>query len=191
MLRVITLSSSGSVLHVLTELHRRCAITVVCGEGRPLLEGRRAAAALADQGLTVSCCTDAAVTAALVDADLVLVGADAVGPAGFLNKVGTFGVAAAASFQGVPTYVAATRDKFVMPALWPHLTIADHAATEVWEAPPPSVLVSNPYFELTPLELVAGFITDAGVLDGAMAIQLCESLETPDMRMALERLTAL
>ena len=44
--------------------------------------------------------------------------------------------------------------------------------------------VRNPYFESTPLELVATLITDMGVLDASAAVDVCESVsrdQPPDL----------
>jgi translation initiation factor 2B subunit (eIF-2B alpha/beta/delta family) len=78
-------------------------------------------------------------------------------------------LAAAAAQQGVPLYVVATRDKFVSHGVAGRLVVREGAASEVWEAPPAGVTVRNPYFESTPLELVASLITDIGVIGSVSA----------------------
>ena len=175
-LHLVTISASRSVRTLVESIRQRGPLTVSCAEGRPGLEGRRLAAHLASAGVPVTFYTDAALAQALGDADAVLVGADAVGPAAFLNKSGTHMLAAAAAQQGVPIYVVATRDKFVAPHVWAHLAIGEGAASEVWDAAPPGVLVRNAYFEPTPLDLVTAVITDAGVLGAGMVPQVCEAL---------------
>ena len=168
-LRVVTLSYSRTVLTLLVAVAQRRGVRVACGEGRPALEGRRLATQLAARALDVTFFTDAALGQALADADAVLVGADAVGPAWFLNKCGTRMLAASAAQQGVPLYVVATRDKFVSADLADALRIRHGEAAEVWDSPPAGVAVLNPYFERVPLELAANLITDVGVLGSAMA----------------------
>jgi ribose 1,5-bisphosphate isomerase len=175
-LHLVTISASRSVRTVVEAVRRRHPIRVSCAEGRPGLEGRRLAAHLASAGTPVTLYLDAALAQALGDADAVLVGADAVGPAAFLNKSGTRMLAAAAAQQGVPVYVVATRDKFVAPHVWALLSIGEGAASEVWEEAPAGVLVRNAYFEPTPLDLVTAAITDAGVLGAGMVPQVCEAL---------------
>jgi translation initiation factor 2B subunit (eIF-2B alpha/beta/delta family) len=134
--------------------------------------------------------TDAALAAGLEESAAVLVGADAVAPHAWLNKTGTFMLAAAAGVKGIPVYVAATPDKFAMPALWPWLALREGASDEVWGDPPTGTQVRNPYFEWIPLDLVTGVITDAGILGSGMVVQVCESMQDERMLAALARLTS-
>jgi hypothetical protein len=164
--RFVTCSFSGSVLACLRAMAGTNPVHVTCGEGRPLLEGRRMAAALAAGGIQVEVRTDAALAGALAGCDGLLVGADAVTPAWFLNKCGTWQLAAAAGLSGAAVYVLATRDKFVDLPVGDSLRIGEHDPREVWDAAPAGVTVSNPYFERVALGLVTALITDAGVRAG-------------------------
>jgi translation initiation factor 2B subunit (eIF-2B alpha/beta/delta family) len=175
MLRLVTISFSGSVAHVLEVLHRRRKMRVACSESRPALEGRRLASRLAGLGIPVTCYSDAAIGQALGSADAVIVGADAVGPEWVLNKSGTRMLAAAAMQQGIPVYVVASRDKFVARTVGARLVAKEGATSEIWFAPPPGVTVRNPYFEPTPLDLIASVISDVGVLGADMVPDVCES----------------
>jgi len=177
-LYVVTCSFSRSVLDVLVELAQSCELTVACAEGRPRFEGRRMAAALASTGATVEFYTDAAVSLALRDSTAVLLGADAITPDWFLNKVGTLSLATAASRNGVPVFVIATRDKFLPPAFFAGLPVADGDAREVWPEAPEGVLVRNPYFERVALDLAAGVVTDAGTLATDMVEEACRASGT-------------
>jgi translation initiation factor 2B subunit (eIF-2B alpha/beta/delta family) len=179
-LQVVTISASRSVLTVLREVARHRTVRVACAEGRPVLEGRRLAVQLAEAGLDVRLFTDAAIGSALADAQAVLVGADAVAPDWFLNKVGTRMLAAAASVAGRPVYVAATREKFLRQTATRHLLVREGTASEVWDAAPAGVSVRNPYFESTPLDLVSVLITDSGILGAGMVADVCAA--APDDR---------
>jgi translation initiation factor 2B subunit (eIF-2B alpha/beta/delta family) len=187
-LHMVTISASRSVQTALDAIRQGGPITVSCAEGRPGLEGRRLATHLASTRTPVTLYLDVALAQALGDADAVLVGADAVGPAAFLNKSGTRMLAAAAAQQGVPVYVVATRDKFVAPDVWAHLSIGEKPASEVWDEAPAGVLVRNAYFEPTSLDLVSAVISDAGVLGIGMVPQLCEALADPIAVEAFDRL---
>lgn len=175
-LRLVTISFSRSVVTVLEKLVGGRPLRVSCSESRPALEGRRLASRLAAAGIPVTCFSDAAIGHALGGADAVLIGADAVAPEWFLNKNATRMLAAAASQQGVPVYILATRDKFVSHAVGGRLIMREGAAAEVWESPPAGVAVRNPYFESIPLDLVASLITDMGVLGTASAAEVCEAI---------------
>ena len=173
-LRVVTLSYSSSVVFALDAIRATRPLHVTCSESRPALEGRRLAARLAAAGVSVAYFGDAAIGHALHGADAVLVGADAIASFWFLNKSGTRMLAAAATQQGVPVYVAATRDKFAGPELAARLVVRNGEPGEVWAEPPAGVDVRNPYFESTPLDLVTAVISDIGVLGAGMIPDVCE-----------------
>ncbi len=178
-LHVVTWSFSGSVAACLREVGGQTALRVSCAEGRPALEGRRLAAALAAEGIPTAIFTDAGIGEALSHgpgrADVVLLGADAVTPDWALNKCGSGMLAAAAARVGVPVYVAATRDKFLDARAARLLQIVEHDPSGVWEEPPPGVTVRNIYFERLPIDLLTGVITDAGTLAGAMIAEACRA----------------
>jgi translation initiation factor 2B subunit (eIF-2B alpha/beta/delta family) len=174
-LHVTTCSFSSMVAACLRALAGPAALTVACSEGRPALEGRRLAEVLASEGVAVRFSTDAALAAELDRSDVVLVGADAVTPGWILNKSGTLMLAAAAARAGVPAYVLATRDKFVDARVARLLRIEAHDPAEVWDGAPPGVVVCNAYFERVPLDLVAGVITDTGVLAADQVAEGCRA----------------
>jgi translation initiation factor 2B subunit (eIF-2B alpha/beta/delta family) len=173
-LHVVTLSYSSSVVIVLEAIRTTRPLHVTCSESRPALEGRRLAAQLALTGTPVTYFADAAIGHALHGADAVVVGADAIASFWFLNKSGTRMLAAAATQQGVPLYVVATRDKFAGPELAARLALRHGDPGEVWAEPPVGVDVRNPYFESTPLDLVTAVISDIGVLGAGMIPDVCE-----------------
>jgi translation initiation factor 2B subunit (eIF-2B alpha/beta/delta family) len=179
-LHVVSLSCSGSVVVALKAIRAVRAVRVSCSESRPALEGRRLAAELVAAGIPVAYFSDAAIAHALGPADfadfanVVLVGADAIASTWFLNKTGTRMLAAAATQQGVPVYVVASRDKFAGHDLAARLVIRSGEPVEVWDAPPEGVEVRNPYFELIPLDLVTAVISDVGILGTGMIPDVCE-----------------
>jgi translation initiation factor 2B subunit (eIF-2B alpha/beta/delta family) len=175
--RIVTLSYSSSVVVAINAIRATRVLHVSCSESRPAQEGRRLAADLVAVGTSVDFFTDAAIAHALDSADAVIVGADAVGPTWFLNKCGTRMLAAAATQQGVPVYVVATRDKFVGHQLAGRLLVRSGDAREVWDVAPPGVAVRNPYFESTPLELITSVISDIGMLGTGMVAEVCASMD--------------
>ena len=186
--RCATISSSSAVRIVIDAVRATRPVEVWCSESRPALEGRALAASLASAGVLVTCVADAALAHAMPRVDAVLVGADAIAPDRVLNKSGTRMLAAAAIQHGIPVYVAATRDKMVSAAVADTLTIREGDADEIWPAPPPGVTVRNPYFEWTPLDLVAALLTDAGVLGAGMAPAACAAAHDPAALAALARI---
>lgn len=187
-LHLVTISMSRAVLTVMDAARTVRDIRVSCSESRPALEGRHLASRLAAEGVPVTCFSDAAIGEAIAAADAVVVGADAIGPEWFINKTGTRMLAAAAHHQGIPVWVAATRDKFVGPTVAARLTLREGSPAEIWDAPPPGVEVRNPYFETIPLDLVTLVISNAGLLGAALVPDVCGSLNEAAILDALERL---
>lgn len=186
-LRLVTISLSRSVVTVIDAVRHTRIVRLSCSESRPALEGRRLAARAAALGVPVTCFSDAAIGQALAAADAVLLGADAVGPEWFLNKAGSRMLAAAALQQGVPVYVAATRDKFVGHAVGGRLVVREGSSGEIWASPPAGVEVRNPYFESTPLDMVTSIISDAGILGAGMVPDVCESVHDAPILAALDQ----
>jgi translation initiation factor 2B subunit (eIF-2B alpha/beta/delta family) len=161
---VLAFSYSSTVLRALLAAHEAGkGIRVICSEGRPASEGIRLAEALAAAGVPVDLCVDAALPGLVAEADSVLVGADAVVEAGVINKIGTYPLALAAKATGRPFYFAASLDKLLPPSLVPLLRIPDRPPEEIWEARHESLHVRNRYFEITPLGLITGLITESGL----------------------------
>jgi translation initiation factor 2B subunit (eIF-2B alpha/beta/delta family) len=160
--RVLTLSYSGSVARALLQLAAGRALHVVCAESRPGGEGDALAAHLSSNGVGSEVVADALMTTYLSCAHAVIVGADAVAAEFWINKAGTYGLAAAAWFSGVPTYVIASRDK-AAPA-----QLADR-------------LPSPPPFERTPTHLATQLLTDIGPIppDGLAAFVEHRSTDLP------------
>lgn len=170
---VATLSRSGTVRAAL----RTAEPSVLIGESRPAGEGVDVAAALADDGLDVTLTTDAALSSELAahDPDTVLVGADAVLADGsVLNKVGTRGLAIAAAREDVPVYAVAAADKVRPDERFEGEAGAD---ADLYGGSAP-VTVSNPIFDRTPADLVAGVTTERGTLDTAAVGDVAAEHET-------------
>lgn len=154
---VLTLSRSGTVREA---LEQAAPERVVILESRPACEGIDVGRELADT-LDVTVTLDAAVAHHMGAVDHVLVGADTVLADGTVsNKVGTRTAATVAAREGVPFWVVSAADK-VSPSTEPALETIDREAITDDE----HVDVDCPLFERTPGELVAGVITEEGVLD--------------------------
>ena len=175
-----TVSASDSVRICLAALSERTKIRAICAEGRPRMEGRQMATNLATAGIATTICTDAAIGEVIAvsspQVEAVVVGADAVAPQWFLNKCGTRQLLELAVSLGVPTYIVATRDKFIHEALAEHILQNSGPSQEVWQDAPAGVHVENPYFERIPVDLVATFVTDVGSIGPASAQDMCRSM---------------
>lgn len=143
---VLTLSRSGTVRRALLAGRPPVEVLVSLPGG----EGRAVAQELTAEGLSVSVVPDAAVYDRLRSGELdsVLVGADAVTPAGaIVNKVGTRATALAAELTDTPVHVVAVSDK-----------IRPDAGADAADVP------LEPLFDLTPASLVTSVLTERGPL---------------------------
>jgi methylthioribose-1-phosphate isomerase len=149
-------------------------VRVFADETRPLLQGARLTAwELARAGVDVTVICDNMAAAVLRDQkpDLVVVGADRIAANGdTANKIGTYGLAILAKYHGVSFYVAAPYSTFDLTLKsGAEIPIEERKRSEISESNgkltvPPNAKVFNPAFDVTPAALIAGHITEKGVL---------------------------
>lgn len=149
-------------------------VKVYADETRPLLQGARLTAyELQERGVdvTVVCDNMAASLMAAGNIGLVLVGCDRVARNGDVaNKIGTLGVAIVAKHYGVPFYVCGPRSSFDDSCPTGNDIVieqrnGDEVTTRHYERrmAPEGVGVYNPAFDVTPKELITGYITEDGI----------------------------
>ena len=147
-------------------------LMVYASETRPRFQGALSAFELQEQGLDVRVIVDNAAGLLLQknEVDLLIVGADRVSPQGHVfNKIGTYLKALAAKAHGVPFYVAlpySTIDWGLNDPL--QVEIEERSADEIshiqgQEIYPNGTRFLNPGFDMTPPELITGFITEKGI----------------------------
>ena len=156
---------------------------VLVSETRPRLQGARLTAwELSQEGVAHAVVADNAV-AHLVRSgavDLALVGADRIAMNGDVaNKIGTYSHALAAREHGVPFYVAAPLTTFDRVARsGDDIPIEQRAASEVLDlegagedgsirtvrVAPAGTTALNPAFDVTPARMIAGIVTEAGIV---------------------------
>jgi translation initiation factor eIF-2B subunit delta len=150
---VLTYSNSATVIAALQYAHARSRVQrVMLSESRPAYDGQPQTLALLAHGMAVE-----------YSIDMALVGADAVFPHGLVNKLGTQPLALMAQHLGIPMFSLCTSDKFLPAAARSLLHIVDHPGQEVWPDAPPGVSIRNRYFEVTPLPLFTGIISEHGI----------------------------
>ena len=161
----LTISASSLVERALRAATPR---RVICLESRPANEGVALATRLSAAGLDVTLVSDAAGPSAAAQADLVLLGGDTLSPSGLIHKIGTLGLALAARHHGVPVYALCGREKRLPAPL--RGALADGGPPEELLADaPPGLAVTNPYFDLTSLDLIKGVVGPTAILPGADA----------------------
>jgi methylthioribose-1-phosphate isomerase len=165
----------GTALAVLfTSAEQGKHFQVFADETRPLLQGARLTAwELQQRGLDVTLICDNMAAQVMKEGrvHLVVVGADRIAANGdTANKIGNYGVALLAQAHGIPFYVAAPSSTF-------DLSLPDGAAIPIEQrdprevthgfgrqTAPEGVKVYNPAFDVTPARLIAGIITEKGLI---------------------------
>jgi methylthioribose-1-phosphate isomerase len=149
-------------------------VAVFAGETRPLLQGARLTAwELVRDGIHTTVITDnmAGALMALGKVNFVVVGADRIAANGdTANKIGTYGVAVLAREHGIPFYVAAPLSTIDLQTPdGSRIPIEERSAREVTHVggahlAPAGASVWNPAFDVTPHRLIAGVITERGIM---------------------------
>ena len=146
---------------------------VFANETRPVLQGARLTAWELDRAgmdVTLVCDNAAGHLMSGGHVDLVIVGADRVTANGdVVNKIGTTTLAILCRHFDIPFYVACPSSTFdAATALGADVEIEERPAEEVRNLGsleiPAHIQVRNPAFDVTPAELVTGFVTDRGLL---------------------------
>ena len=200
-LRVMTHCNTGSLatagygtaLGVIRSLHSQNLLEhVYVDETRPYLQGSRLTAfELQAEKIPYSIQTDSAAAYLMryEHVDMVVVGADRIAANGdTANKVGTYSLAIVAKYHGVPFYVAAPRSTFD-PQIPDGRSIPiemrpPQEVTELGGQPiaPRQAQAKNPSFDVTPAELIAGLITEHGVIRPPFGPGILELFQRPAHR---------
>lgn len=165
----------GTALAVLfTAAEQGKAIHVFADETRPLLQGARLTTwELLRRGIDVTLICDNMAAQVMREGrvQLVVVGADRIAANGdTANKIGTYGVALLARAHDIPFYVAAPSSTFDLTlTTGAAIPIEQRDPREITEGlgkviAPVGVKVYNPAFDVTPAELIAGIITERGLI---------------------------
>ncbi|MBR9975767.1 MAG: S-methyl-5-thioribose-1-phosphate isomerase [Bacteroidetes bacterium] len=165
----------GTAFAVLLEAHRQGrGIHVFADETRPLLQGARLTmwelrrhdipSTLITDGTAAMLMRAGRVAAAITGADRIAANGDTA------NKIGTYALAVAARHHGIPFYIAAplsTVDNRIPTGA--DIPIEERDPAEITmlagrRIAPEGVHVYAPAFDVTPAELIAGFVTERGIL---------------------------
>jgi len=146
---------------------------VYASETRPRLQGMQLTAwELNQEGIDHAIIPDGASAYYMSQGvDMIITGADRIAENGdFANKIGTFDKAIVAKHFGIPFYVAAPISTFDFDTkTGKDIVIEQRSETEVTmvkdiRIAPVGSKALNPAFDVTPAELVTGFITEKGIL---------------------------
>lgn len=167
-----TVSYGTAIAPVRTAIRQGKKVRVIATETRPRLQGAKLTTyELLRDGIPVTLIVDGAVgyVMEMSMVQKVIVGADRITKKFVANKVGTYLIALAAKANNVPFYVAAPASTFNLRNDQSEVKIEERNPQEVTHIggkriAPKGVSAFNPAFDLTPVELVTGFITERGVL---------------------------
>ena len=154
---------STTVLAALDEaLAAEKAFVVYVSEARPRYLGRKTARELGRrEGVEPTLVVDSAMGHHLADCDRVLVGMDCIVGDTLYNRIGTYPLAATAADLDVPVWVVGSAAKRLDSGF--AFQNEYRADSEVVREPPEGFAVSNPAYDATPVRLIEGVVTDAGV----------------------------
>lgn len=161
---VLIHSNSSTVYQVLKKAHDDSkSFQVILTESRPMCEGRTCAERLSQLGIQCLYLIDAAISKGVERADIVLLGADSLSENSLVNKVGAKAISLLAREAVIPCYTACESSKF-MPQKLSLKKEVPRDPSEVWKDAPADINIENYYFDIVPLDLFTGVITEEGVL---------------------------
>ncbi|MBK7642638.1 MAG: hypothetical protein IPJ19_06235 [Planctomycetes bacterium] len=135
---------------------------ILCGEGLPLLEGRRLARRLAPLELPITLAYDAQIADLVLEADRVWIASEAVGARALVAQAGARRIAREALEHDVPLQVLASSDALLPGGRLELPEWMAHERSLLWVEAPRTVELRTSFLEELPLEDVPGFLTEAG-----------------------------
>jgi ribose 1,5-bisphosphate isomerase len=164
---VFTHCHSSTVTHLLSKAKEEGkTFEVVCTETRPVFQGRITAKEMLALGVKTTFIVDSAARSFMRNADIVIVGADAITSEGnVINKIGTGTIALLAHEARKPFYVVAELLKFDPATVCgEYLQIEERSPKEVWKDAPEKLEIRNPAFDVTRRDFIHGVICEEGVI---------------------------
>jgi len=176
--KIMTHSYSSTVVAVLKEAslkHKNIEVTATrSGPGRT---GEIIARELGQYRIAITFIDDTAMGLYISTVNKVMVGADRVCADGMvINGIGTYQLALASEKANVPFYVVCDTLKFDPRLQGNEIDLEEKEPSEVVEPArlPPGIRIKNPYFDITPPELVTAVITENGLLTTEEVISYME-----------------
>jgi len=164
---VFTHCHSSTVTHILRKAKEDGkTFEVVCTETRPVFQGRITAKELLSLDIKTTLIVDSAARSFIRNADLVIVGADAITSEGnVINKIGTGTIALLAHEARKPFYVVSELLKFDPATVCgDYEEIEERGPNEVWKGAPENLVIRNPAFDVTRRDFIHGVICEEGVI---------------------------
>jgi len=157
----MTTSYSSSVARALVAASSK-RVRVVVSESRPMLEGRELAALLEENRISTTLIVDAALGLHIPEASAVVLGADAITPEYFVNKIGSLALCLLAREHDVPVLVLADEFRLTGKNKIRRKQV-NHPSDEIIPQPAPYA-VDNRYFDFISMKLVKSVIFDGRIV---------------------------
>lgn len=143
---ILTHSHSQTIVSLLTQLHqRKIRFRILQTRSSPGEEGKLSHERMRQLKFQADLIDDADIKEAMAQADLVLMGCDALLPAEFLNKTGTLVILEMARQLSINSFLVTESRKTITNSAWKR-SLKDH-----------------PLFEWVPLNLIDRIVTERGI----------------------------
>lgn len=177
----LTICHSSTAIALFAEARAKGAyFSIFVAETRPLFQGRITAVELVKAGFDDVTIVIDDVAVSLIEGrkgkiDAVFLGADLLADAGFVNKVGSLAVAAAAERKGIPVYSLTTLLKFNP---WPYhpSIIETRTPEEIWRDAPKGLQFYTPAFDYVPYYPNVRIISEVGIIAGGQVKETAQKL---------------
>lgn len=167
----LTICHSSTVVRLFEEARKTGAyFSLFVAETRPRFQGRITAHQLLEAGFEDVTMIVDDVAVSLIEGrrgaiDAVFIGADLLTRKGFVNKIGSLAVAAAAFRKKIPVYVVSTLLKYD-PLPFSPSHIEQRSPEEIWPDAPDNLLFYAPAFDFVPYYGTVRIITEVGIVPG-------------------------
>lgn len=162
--------SSTAIKVIVNHASQNPNVQVACTETRPLFQGRKTATQLHGAGIDTTLLADSCAESFIIERgafpiDIVFIGTDQITSDGcMINKIGSYGIALAAYYDGDPVYVVGSILKTDTLSSKDTFKIEQRDGKEIWEDAPAGLKISNPAFELVDAKFITGYITELGII---------------------------
>jgi eIF-2B alpha/beta/delta-like uncharacterized protein len=168
---VLTHCHSSTAVAIIKAIGKgKSSFDVVCTETRPLFQGHKTAKSLLEERISTTLIADSAAESFVigrgsVPIDGVFIGCDQITLDGYcINKIGSWGIAMAASIANKPLYVVSPLLKVDCHIQKEDINIEIREDKELWSDAPRGLKLFNPAFELIDNKLITGFVSEFGII---------------------------
>lgn len=167
----LTHCHSSTVVSMFIEVHKQGKrFSVITTETRPKYQGRITARELLEAGiedvtLIIDDAAETILEGRLKEIDAVFIGADLLSQNGFVNKIGSLGIAYTAKRRNIPLYSMSVLLKYD-PRPFSYEMIEIRGKEEVWEDAPANLKIYSPAFDFVPYDTGVKIVSEKGVIYG-------------------------